>query len=363
MYVERQGFSIAFTAMARSAAIDEGVKGSVFSDFYWGYGLSQIPGGAAAQRLGGHWMLLVSFLLWSMAEVLTPTDASYTLGVATARVLVGAAQGFIIPSVHTVLAQVGGSVGAPVLLSPVILGMYLGSASALYFLPSVVSYYGPGRVLKLVGGLGLSWLLLWLCVGRKPPPVRLNELPVAVGHKGQPNVDNAIPWRGMFTALPIWAIVLNNFTFHYAVYVVLNWLPTYFHSLLQQDLADLGAVKTVPFLLMFITSNAGGWAGDWLIMKGASRRAGRVIVNTAGFWGAALFLILMPFAGGVTSGVLYTSLAMGFLGFSRGGFSVNHMDVTPGHAGVVMGFSNTAGDGWLTTRKARWSFDVLHVVR
>lgn len=111
---------------------------------------------------------------------------------------------------------------------------------------------------------------------------RLNELPVAVGQKGQPNIDNNIPWRGMFTALPIWAIVLNNFTFHYAVYVVLNWLPTYFHSLLQQDLADLGAVKTIPFLLMFVTSNVGGWAGDWLIMKGASRRAGRVIVNTAG---------------------------------------------------------------------------------
>lgn len=86
---------------------------------------SQIPGGAAAQRLGGHWMLLVSFLLWSMAEVLTPTDASYTLGVATARVLVGAAQGFIIPSVHTVLAQVGGSLGdgAPVLVSAVIWDM------------------------------------------------------------------------------------------------------------------------------------------------------------------------------------------------------------------------------------------------
>lgn len=42
MYVERQGFSIAFTAMARTAAIDEEVKGSVFSDFYWGYGLSQV---------------------------------------------------------------------------------------------------------------------------------------------------------------------------------------------------------------------------------------------------------------------------------------------------------------------------------
>ena len=26
----------------------------------------------------------------------------------------------------------------------------------------------------------------------------------------------------------VWAIVINNFTFHYAFYVVMNWLPTYF---------------------------------------------------------------------------------------------------------------------------------------
>lgn len=26
----------------------------------------------------------------------------------------------------------------------------------------------------------------------------------------------------------VWAIILNNFTFHYAFYVVMIWLPTYF---------------------------------------------------------------------------------------------------------------------------------------
>ena len=34
---------------------------------------------------------------------------------------------------------------------------------------------------------------------------------------------------------------------------------------------------------------------------------------------------------------------MGALGFSRGGFSVNHMDIAPSYAGVVMGISNSAG--------------------
>ena len=39
-YVERVGFSIAFTEMAKRADLDESVKGTVLSAFYWGYGLS-----------------------------------------------------------------------------------------------------------------------------------------------------------------------------------------------------------------------------------------------------------------------------------------------------------------------------------
>jgi hypothetical protein len=42
MYVERVGFSIAYTAMAKEAAVDEATKGTVLSAFYWGYGLSQV---------------------------------------------------------------------------------------------------------------------------------------------------------------------------------------------------------------------------------------------------------------------------------------------------------------------------------
>jgi hypothetical protein len=63
----------------------------------------------------------------------------------------------------------------------------------------------------------------------------------------------------------------------------------------------------------------------------------------AGFWGAAASLVLMPLASDVRTGVLVTSLSLGFCGIARGGFSVNHMDIAPKYAGVVMGVSNTAG--------------------
>jgi ACS family sodium-dependent inorganic phosphate cotransporter len=140
-YVERVGFSIAFTAMARTAQVPESVKGTVLSAFYWGYGVSQvlqarapsaasvnqhtcpiadqsrswhppcaflmqIPGGWAAQQHGGRLMLIISFASWSVACLCTPTSAKRVLPIIIARVCVGVAQGFLIPSIHTVLSQV-----------------------------------------------------------------------------------------------------------------------------------------------------------------------------------------------------------------------------------------------------------------
>lgn len=37
------------------------------------------------------------------------------------------------------------------------------------------------------------------------------------------------PWAPMLSSPAVWAIVINNFAFHYAFYVVMNWLPTYFN--------------------------------------------------------------------------------------------------------------------------------------
>ena len=47
--------------------------------------------------------------------------------------------------------------------------MYLGSAAAMLVLPSVAALLGAPALLKVVGALGLSWLALWLVLGREIP--------------------------------------------------------------------------------------------------------------------------------------------------------------------------------------------------
>ncbi|PNH07465.1 putative anion transporter 7 [Tetrabaena socialis] len=352
-YVERVGFSIAFTDLAKEAGIDEAVKGKVLSAFYWGYALSQIPGGWAAQQYGGRIMLLLCFASWSAVSILTPTNARHTAAIVAARVCVGVAQGFLIPAVHTVLSQWIPPHERARAVSLTTSGMYLGSASAMLILPWLASIFGSASLLRIVGGLGLAWMVLWLAVGRDIPH-RETVIPLSTmdhhrpnpgsggaGHKGRPGPT---PYRRMFASPAVWAIVVNNFSFHYGFYVIMNWLPTYFNHVLKVELSSLGGAKTVPYLVMFAMSNVGGWAGDWLILKRRySTAAGRKAVNSLGFLSSAAALMLMPGASSVTYGVAVTTLTLGCLGFSRGGFSVNHMDIAPKYAGMVMGISNTAG--------------------
>ena len=139
-------------------------------------------------------------------------------------------------------------------------GMYLGSAGAMWIMPSVVRIAGAGGLLKLIACLGMSWSILWFFVGGKVQPKQENVLPLShhskISARATPSHPST-PWRKIATSVAVWAIIVNNFTFHYAVYVVMNWLPTYFNDLIKAELSAIGVIKGLPYVLMFLFSITG----------------------------------------------------------------------------------------------------------
>ncbi|GKE84439.1 probable anion transporter 5, partial [Tanacetum coccineum] len=69
----------------------------------------------------------------------------------------------------------------------------------------------------------------------------------------------------------------------------------------------------------------------------------RKVLNTVGLAVASFALIAIPYFRTPDGVVLCSSLALGFLALGREWFAVNHMDIAPRYAGIVMGVSNTAG--------------------
>ncbi|XP_024391805.1 probable anion transporter 5 [Physcomitrium patens] len=368
-YIERVGFSVAYTAAANEAGVGEAVKGQILSTFFYGYALSQVPGGWAAQRWGGRRVLLMSFVLWSCTSALTPTEASSVTGMVVARLLVGVAQGFIFPSIHTVLAQWVPPHERSRSVSLTTSGMYFGAAAGMLFLPGLVAMQGPKAVFRAEALMGVSWALLWLKYSCDPPrselpkasaagfgastaferakllnPAQLADENGETAVKKKAKLSGGIPWKRILLSMPVWAIVVNNFTFHYALYVLMNWLPTYFEKGLNVSLHNMGFSKMLPYLVMFIFSNVGGIVADHFVTTRIfSVTNTRKLLNSIGFATAAAALMVMPTLRSTSSAVLCSSVALGACALSRAGFAVNHLDIAPKYAGIVMGVSNTAG--------------------
>ncbi|MQL78112.1 hypothetical protein Taro_010532 [Colocasia esculenta] len=360
-YIERVGFSIAYTAAADAVGVNQSSKGLMLSSFFYGYAMSQVPGGWVAQLIGGRRVLLMSFVLWSLTCALVPLDPKRVTILMTARLLVGVAQGFIFPAIHTVLAQWVPPHERSRSVSLTTSGMYLGAAAGTLILPSLVKFKGPQSVFLAEAALGAMWSMLWLKFASDPPRLdtlkatsagfgesllpttKLKDDKVKAQNGGIPGRPR-IPWRKMFFSLPIWAIVVNNFTFHYALYVLMNWLPTYFELGLEISLQEMGSSKMLPYLTMFVFSNIGGWIADFLITRRIlSITRTRKLLNTIGFIVAALALMVLPLFRTSAGAVICSSVSLGFLALGRAGFAVNHLDIAPRYAGIVMGVSNTAG--------------------
>lgn len=357
-YIERVGFSIAYTVAADGAGVNQSNKGMILSTFYYGYALSQVPGGWAAQKIGGRRVLLLSFVLWSLTCALVPLNPERVMVLIIARLLVGVAQGFIFPSIHTVLAQWVPPHERSRSVSLTTSGMYLGAAMGMLMLPTLVKFRGPQSVFLVEAALGGMWSLLWFKYAIDPPrvehpkatasgfgetllPLRGGQKVKSEGHLGK---ISQIPWKRIMLSLPVWSIVVNNFTFHYALYVLMNWLPTYFEQGLQLSLQDMGSSKMMPYLNMFAFSNIGGIIADHLITKKIlSVTKTRKVLNTIGFLVASFSLMSIPLYRTSGGAVFCSSVALGFLALGRAGFAVNHMDIAPRYAGIVMGISNTAG--------------------
>lgn len=117
-----------------------------------------------------------------------------------------------------------------------------------------------------------------------------------------------------------------------------------YHSVWQSPAFSCMPPQVMPYVMMFFASNVGGSLGTWAhVSRGKSIVFSRKLVNTLGFTLAPISLLLMPRATHWRDGVLYTTMALSSLGLSRGGWAVNHMDIAPRHAGVVMAIANGAG--------------------
>jgi MFS family permease len=143
---------------------------------------------------------------------------------------------------------------------------------------------------------------------------------------------------------PVWALLLTTFVTNWTAWFIYSWLPTYFIQAHGFSLRGSGIVSAIPNLAMILAGLLAGWLADRRIAGGTPVTSVRRAFLAGGFAGAMAFLLVIPRATGAFAAVACMSGALACFAFGSSMVLVNSLDLSPRHAGVLVGLQGTAGN-------------------
>ncbi|KAH0500135.1 Vesicular glutamate transporter 3 [Microtus ochrogaster] len=232
-------------------------------------------------------------------------------------------------------------------------GSYAGAVVAMPLAGVLVQYIGWASVFYIYGMFGIIWYMFWLLQAYECPaahPTISNaektyiETSIGEGaNLASPSKFNT-PWRRFFTSLPVYAIIVANFCRSWTFYLLLISQPAYFEEVFGFAISKVGLLSAVPHMVMTIVVPIGGQLADYLrSRKILTTTAVRKIMNCGGFGMEATLLLVVGFSHTKGVAISFLVLAVGFSGFAISGFNVNHLDIAPRYASILMGISNGVG--------------------
>lgn len=137
---------------------------------------------------------------------------------------------------------------------------------------------------------------------------------------------------------------MANFCRSWTFYLLLISQPMYFSEVFHMEIDNIGILGALPHLCMTFIVPVGGQLADYLRRSGKMTTTNvRKLFNCGGFGVEAIFLIVVGMSNGTTTAIFSLTLAVGFSGFAISGFNVNHLDIAPRYASILMGISNGVG--------------------
>lgn len=328
--------------------------GFVDSSFFWGYIITQIPGGFLAARFSPTRLFGCAIACSSLMNLFIPLATLYSPYLVMAvRVCQGLVEGVTYPSCHGIWRWWAPPLERSRLATLAFCGSYGGAVLGMPisgFLADNISWQAP---YYFYGCAGLVWFTAWLWLAFESPSKHPSISPReqyyieqsigAAGSTTQPTIFNT-PWARVFTSLPVWAIIVANFARSWTFYLLLITQPKYFGEVFEMDLTKGSTLAALPHLVMTIIVPFGGQLADYLRRKEIMTTTNvRKLFNCGGFGGEAIFLLVVGYTRDKTVAIMALIFAVGSSGFAISGFNVNHLDIAPRYASILMGISNGVG--------------------
>lgn len=384
-YADRTNISTAILSMQNDFNWDNSEKGIILSAFFLGYALTQIVGGYASDCIGGKNVLLAGISVWSLGTFITPFAAEGGLWVLVAdRVMLGLGEGVAFPAIHSII-----SANVPVQYQSTVVAVataasYAGTVFSFAVSPSLMDQFGWECVFYSFGAIALFWIPFWCRTTvhsssnkatRAESSASLNDENFRGDHGEDHENENTGMWKSipknvcgltsLFSTKPVVAICVAQYTQSWGLYVLINWLPTFFHDSYGVEVKSIGMYTVLPYVLQAVVGALCGMSADRLISRNWQVKKVRRTFQTIGMIGPAICMLLAVSpvtAGSVDMCSALITLGLTLSAFSLAGVSVSHLDVAPKNAGAVFGAGNTAATiaGLIGVSATGWLLDETH---
>ncbi|CAH0400740.1 unnamed protein product [Chilo suppressalis] len=335
-------------------------KNHLLGCFFWGYVLTELPGGRLAEIIGARRVFGYSTLLASLLTLFTPAAASLGFGwVVAVRVVLGFMLGATWPAILPMASKWIPPMDRSKFMSNM-MASSLGAAITMPICGFLIAHFGWESAFYFTGIIGVMWSVAWFAMVYDSPAQhpRISETERNYLMKALPQENNTkghmpVPWRSMLLSAPVWAIIITHGASVFGYFTVVNQLPTYIESILHYTIKHNGLLSSLPYLGKYLCALASSVLADHL------RRSGRLSTTTARkvFTGFAVglpgvMMLILTFYGEdrVWSIAIFTA-ALTINGAVTAGYLGNGLDIAPNFSGTIFGMANTLSSfgGWLST--------------
>ncbi|TMW46647.1 hypothetical protein DOY81_008275 [Sarcophaga bullata] len=332
----------------------------VLGCFFWGYILTELPGGRLAELIGGRRVFGHSMLWASLLTLITPLAAHLNYVVLiVVRVVLGFMLGASWPAIHPLAAVWIPPMERSRFMSNM-MASSLGAAITMPVCGYLLSVAGWPSVFYLTGAIGLLWSICWFGLVYETPathprisPEERREIEMAIGTSTSKKRPSYVPWCDLLTSRAVWAIIITHGLSVFGFFTVINQLPTFMKLVLGFDIKKNGLFSSLPYLGKYVMALSSSVFADYLRKKGTlSTTATRKIFTTFALTTPGLLMLAQVFLGSEAAwSVTIFTLALFTHGAVTPGYLGNGLDIAPNFSGTIFGLANTLSSfgGFLST--------------
>jgi MFS family permease len=354
-FIDRVNISVAIIPMQAQFGWSEFQVGIILGSFYFGYIISMTFSGFLADKYGGKIVLAYGLLFWSLFTLITPAFAySGFFFLILIRILMGLGEGVTFPAWHSIYARWIPFEERTRAIAITNSGISFGSVFGLVVTAMIIEGYSWEWVFYSFGALGILLFFFWQKMVTSYPEdhksISNEELEYIKAKAPANSGASSIPFLEVIKNRPFIAIVVATFCNNWALFTFLSYLPKFMSSSKEMGGLELELGSNLFILLILVPSVVsvfalilGGISADMLIKRGYKTIKVRKFFNSLGFFGAALFLFLLPFQSSIILVITLLCLTNLCSGLGAGGFGVNHADLGPKYTGSLFGVSGSLG--------------------